>query len=268
MVSKIDQARQTLRETFGFDAFREGQEQAIATLLEGRPALAVFPTGAGKSLCYQLPRLLLEGLTVVVSPLIALMKDQVDFLVRRGVAAARLDSTLDPAEAAWNPRRSPGRAAQAALRGTRAVGERAVLPDLEQDQGGTPGGGRGPLHQRVGAQLPAGVPQARAVGAAAGDHSGAGPDRDRHARCGRSGGPGLRHRRGRRRDHGVPPPELGLPCQRLRRGGSPGAAAREPQSPTDRADDRATSPCKKPPRILRTSSSGRRAPTRWPTTRG
>lgn len=99
MVSKIDQARRTLRETFGFDAFRDGQEQAITTLLEGRPALAVFPTGAGKSLCYQLPALLLDGLTVVVSPLIALMKDQVDFLVRRGVAAARLDSTLDPVEA-------------------------------------------------------------------------------------------------------------------------------------------------------------------------
>jgi ATP-dependent DNA helicase RecQ len=94
----IDDALRTLRETFGFDRFREGQEPVISALLAGRSALAVFPTGAGKSLCYQLPALLLDGLTVVVSPLIALMKDQVDFLVQRKVAAARLDSTLDANE--------------------------------------------------------------------------------------------------------------------------------------------------------------------------
>ncbi|WP_406693787.1 ATP-dependent DNA helicase RecQ [Singulisphaera sp. Ch08] len=98
-VNDIDDARRTLQETFGFTQFRDGQEPAISALLQGRPVLAVFPTGAGKSLCYQLPALLLDGLTVVVSPLIALMKDQVDFLVRRGVAAARLDSTLEPIEA-------------------------------------------------------------------------------------------------------------------------------------------------------------------------
>jgi ATP-dependent DNA helicase RecQ len=85
---------QALREIFGHSAFRDGQEPVIRALLDGRPALAVFPTGGGKSLCYQLPALLLDGLTLVVSPLIALMKDQVDTLVARGVAAARLDSTL------------------------------------------------------------------------------------------------------------------------------------------------------------------------------
>jgi len=85
---------QTLRDHFGFDAFREGQEPVIRALLEGRPALAVFPTGGGKSLCYQLPALLLDGLTLVISPLIALMKDQVDALNGKGIAAARLDSTL------------------------------------------------------------------------------------------------------------------------------------------------------------------------------
>jgi ATP-dependent DNA helicase RecQ len=85
---------QTLREHFGFDAFRDGQEPVIRALLDGRPALAVFPTGGGKSLCYQLPALLLEGLTLVISPLIALMKDQVDALTAKGIAAARLDSTL------------------------------------------------------------------------------------------------------------------------------------------------------------------------------
>ena len=89
---------QVLAETFGFDAFRPGQEQVIDALLAGRSALAVFPTGAGKSLCYQLPALLFDGMTVVVSPLIALMKDQIDFLRRSGIDAERLDSSLDAAE--------------------------------------------------------------------------------------------------------------------------------------------------------------------------
>jgi ATP-dependent DNA helicase RecQ len=84
---------------FGFHSFRPGQERVIQSLLDGRSALAVFPTGGGKSLCYQLPALQIEGLTVVVSPLIALMKDQIDFLRRRGIAAARLDSTMGAAEA-------------------------------------------------------------------------------------------------------------------------------------------------------------------------
>jgi len=86
---------QILHERFGFEGFREGQEPVIRALLAGRSALAVFPTGGGKSLCYQLPALLLDGLTLVISPLIALMKDQVDALTAKGVAAARLDSTLD-----------------------------------------------------------------------------------------------------------------------------------------------------------------------------
>ncbi|MEI8293172.1 MAG: ATP-dependent DNA helicase RecQ [bacterium] len=85
---------------FGHTGFREGQMQVVETLLAGRSALAVFPTGGGKSLCYQLPALLMEGVTLVVSPLIALMKDQVDTLQRRGISAARLDSTLTPAETA------------------------------------------------------------------------------------------------------------------------------------------------------------------------
>jgi ATP-dependent DNA helicase RecQ len=83
-----------LAERFGFPDFRPGQEQVIDTLLAGRSALAVFPTGGGKSLCYQLPALLLDGLTVVVSPLIALMKDQIDALTQIGVVAARLDSSV------------------------------------------------------------------------------------------------------------------------------------------------------------------------------
>lgn len=83
-----------LRRVFGFDAFRAGQESVIQSLLTGNSAAAVFPTGGGKSLCYQLPALLLPGTTLVVSPLIALMKDQIDALQAKGVDAARLDSTL------------------------------------------------------------------------------------------------------------------------------------------------------------------------------
>jgi ATP-dependent DNA helicase RecQ len=83
---------------FGHLEFREGQRRVIEALLEGRHALAIFPTGAGKSLCYQLPAVLLGGFTIVVSPLIALMKDQVDTLQKRGIAAARLDSTLTAEE--------------------------------------------------------------------------------------------------------------------------------------------------------------------------
>src|SRR5215208_366531 len=83
-----------LRERFRLGAFRPGQERVIRAVLERGAALAVFPTGGGKSLCYQLPALLLDGVTLVVSPLIALMKDQIDFLVSKGVAAARLDSSL------------------------------------------------------------------------------------------------------------------------------------------------------------------------------
>lgn len=88
-----------MRCVFGHDQFRKGQEEVIHRLLAGKSVLAVFPTGAGKSLCYQLPALLFDGLTLVISPLIALMKDQLDALARRGIAAARFDSTLDRDEA-------------------------------------------------------------------------------------------------------------------------------------------------------------------------
>ena len=88
-----------LKKHFGHDHFRGGQEAVIQSLLEDRSALAIFPTGGGKSLCYQLPALLFDGLTLVVSPLIALMKDQVDTLVSKNISAARLDSTLSAEEA-------------------------------------------------------------------------------------------------------------------------------------------------------------------------
>ena len=83
-----------LKSTFGFEQLREGQQSVVEAILAGRSAAAIFPTGSGKSLCYQLPALLLPHLTLVVSPLLALMQDQVAFLRSKGVAAASLDSTL------------------------------------------------------------------------------------------------------------------------------------------------------------------------------
>ena len=90
------EAVQALNEAFGFTDFREGQEEVIASILARQDVLAVMPTGSGKSLCYQLPALLFPGITLVVSPLIALMKDQVDALVRRGIPASFVNSTLSP----------------------------------------------------------------------------------------------------------------------------------------------------------------------------
>ena len=96
--SPIHDAREALRKHFGFRDFLDGQETVMAGILSGRDTLVIMPTGGGKSLCYQLPALVMEGVTVVVSPLIALMKDQVDALERRGIAATLINSTLSPAE--------------------------------------------------------------------------------------------------------------------------------------------------------------------------
>jgi ATP-dependent DNA helicase RecQ len=88
-----------LKEIFGFDSFKPGQEEAIRAVLQGRDTLAVMPTGGGKSLCYQVPALMQESLTVIVSPLISLMKDQVDSLLQSSVTgAATLHSGLAPEE--------------------------------------------------------------------------------------------------------------------------------------------------------------------------
>ena len=87
-----------LEKYFGFREFLDAQEEVITAITGGADALVVMPTGGGKSLCYQLPALLLEGTTVVVSPLIALMKDQVDALQRRGISATLINSTLSPEE--------------------------------------------------------------------------------------------------------------------------------------------------------------------------
>src|SRR6202790_1642517 len=91
-------AQDRLHAVFGFAAFRPGQAEIVSAILDGRDVLAVMPTGSGKSLCYQLPALVRDGLTIVVSPLIALMRNQVAQLRGYGVAAAALNSSNDAAE--------------------------------------------------------------------------------------------------------------------------------------------------------------------------
>ena len=90
----MDEARRVLAARFGFPDFRPSQKPILEAVLAGRDALAIMPTGAGKSLCFQLPALLLPGVTIVVSPLIALMKDQVDSLQQKGIPATFINSSI------------------------------------------------------------------------------------------------------------------------------------------------------------------------------
>jgi ATP-dependent DNA helicase RecQ len=94
----LTDAISSLRKHFGFDDFREGQREVIGSILEGKDAVVVMPTGSGKSLCYQLPAMILDGATLVVSPLIALMKDQVDALRARGLPATFINSSISESE--------------------------------------------------------------------------------------------------------------------------------------------------------------------------
>lgn len=99
-VFTMEAARAVLRERFGYEVFRTGQAHIIEQLLAGRDCLAVMPTGAGKSLCYQIPAVVMTGLTVVVSPLVSLMEDQVRALLAAGVRGSYLNSSLTPAQQA------------------------------------------------------------------------------------------------------------------------------------------------------------------------
>ncbi len=116
---------EALKRYFGYDSFRPGQEEIVSALLAGRDALAIMPTGAGKSLCYQVPALLLPGLTLVISPLISLMQDQVKGLNAAGIHAAFINSSLTETQKA---RAGPGRRGQlqARLRRARTAGKPGV----------------------------------------------------------------------------------------------------------------------------------------------
>ncbi|MFR5000527.1 MAG: DEAD/DEAH box helicase, partial [Slackia sp.] len=94
----IDDARAALLRYFGYSDFRAGQRFIVKALLAGRDALGVMPTGAGKSMCYQVPGIVLPGLALVISPLVSLMGDQVRALIDAGVRGAYLNSTLSPAQ--------------------------------------------------------------------------------------------------------------------------------------------------------------------------
>ena len=94
MSKAIKEAEKILKQYYGYDHFREGQIPVIEAVLEGRDVLGIMPTGAGKSVCYQVPALMMEGITIVISPLISLMKDQVGTLNQMGVHAAFLNSSL------------------------------------------------------------------------------------------------------------------------------------------------------------------------------
>ena len=149
----LAKARRALTETYGFADFRPGQEEIVAAALAGEDVLAVMPTGAGKSLCYQLPALARGGLTLVVSPLIALMRDQVAQLDALGISAAALNSASEPDER----RRVAAGLRDRSLRLLYVAPERLLRDDtLEtlQRRGRSPRHRRSPLRLAMGPRLP------------------------------------------------------------------------------------------------------------------
>ena len=94
IISKLEYAKQLLKKHFGYDTFRKGQEAIISNILNGKDALGIMPTGAGKSICYQIPAIIFDGITIVISPLISLMKDQVDSLNQIGIPSTYINSSL------------------------------------------------------------------------------------------------------------------------------------------------------------------------------
>ena len=143
--------RDLLKRHFGYDEFLPLQEEIISTVLERKDALVLMPTGGGKSLCYQLPAMHFEGLTLVVSPLIALMKDQVDALRSNGIPAAFINSTLPYFEISRVQQQAKQGSHKAPLRRAReAVATRVSVLSL-QAQSKLRCRGRGALHLGMGA---------------------------------------------------------------------------------------------------------------------
>ena len=148
-----------LKKHFGYDQFRPLQAEIIASVLERRDTLVLMPTGGGKSLCYQLPALRFDGLTLVISPLIALMKDQVDTLKANGIAAEFINSSLTYPE--LNSVRT--RVRRNAVKILYVAPERLALSGFQESPGRAEGQprrrGRGALHLHVGARVPTRLPQ-------------------------------------------------------------------------------------------------------------
>ena len=94
----MDRALDILKQYYGYSSFREGQEEIIREILNGNDVLTIMPTGGGKSICYQVPAILLDGITIVISPLISLMKDQVDNINNLGIKSAYINSSLSNIE--------------------------------------------------------------------------------------------------------------------------------------------------------------------------
>lgn len=124
----LSQLQQKLKDVFGYDSFRPGQREVILSLLHGRDALAVMPTGAGKSICFQLPALMMDGVTLVISPLISLMKDQVHALVQNGVQAAYINRSLSKKQIEHVEKR----AAQGAYKIIYVAPERLGMPTFQR----------------------------------------------------------------------------------------------------------------------------------------
>ena len=158
----MEELRGILREYWGYGEFRPLQAEAMHAVVDGRDSVVVLPTGGGKSLCFQAPALQMPGLAVVVSPLISLMKDQVDALADCGVPAACVNSTLSHAEQAASRRRHPRPAAEAALPLARTADDRTDSRVPQGDSALIHRRRRGALHQRLGARFPAGISDAAA----------------------------------------------------------------------------------------------------------
>ena len=146
----MDRIRRILREYWGFDAFRPLQREAVDAILSGRDSLVVMPTGGGKSLCYQAPALVLGGLAVVVSPLISLMKDQVDRLRQRGIPAGYLNSAQSPEERRkWSAKSSPA-GYDCSTRSPERLTHALVLEFLRKQAYPICSGNRSALHSMLG----------------------------------------------------------------------------------------------------------------------